>query len=57
MDSILKLVKDQEIQAPAVMVIGEVIHLAKPKIQEHLEFELEDEFIFQNLDTIPFFSN
>lgn len=57
MNSIIKLVKDQEIQAPAVMVIGEVVHLAKAKTQEYLEFEMEDEFIFQNLDTIPFFSN
>lgn len=57
MDSILELVKDQQIQAPAVMVIGEVVRLAKPKVSEDLEYDGEDEFIFQNLDTIPFFSN
>ena len=57
MDSILELVHDQQIQAPAVMVIGQVVHLAKQRASVHLEYELDDEFIFQNLDTIPFFNN
>ena len=53
-DSIEELIEKEKISAPAIIVIGEVVHLASRKLKEELDFVLEDEFIFQNLNTIPF---
>lgn len=52
--NIAELVEVNRIQAPAILVIGEVVHLAYKSVREEMFFELEDEFIFQNLDTYPF---
>ena len=52
--NIVDLVEENHIHGPAVLVIGEVVHLATKTVQEEMVFELEDEFIFQNLDTYPF---
>lgn len=53
-ETISQLIEKEQIAAPAVIVIGEVVHLASKKIKEELDYVLEDEFIFQNLNTIPF---
>ncbi|MBN7814469.1 uroporphyrinogen-III C-methyltransferase [Algoriphagus pacificus] len=53
-ETIHQLIEKEQISAPAVIVIGEVVHLASKKIKEELDYVLEDEFIFQNLNTIPF---
>ncbi|WP_026956221.1 uroporphyrinogen-III C-methyltransferase [Algoriphagus vanfongensis] len=52
--NIEELIRKNGIGAPAILVIGDVVHLASKKIREGLDFNLEDEFIFQNLNTIPF---
>lgn len=54
LQNILNLVEENQIGAPAILVIGEVVHLASKSVREELSFELDDEFIFQNLDTFPF---
>jgi uroporphyrin-III C-methyltransferase len=53
-NNIQDLIIKNEIAAPAIIVIGDVVHLASKKIKEGLDFNLEDEFIFQNLNTVPF---
>lgn len=52
--NIVAISENQEISAPAVIVIGEVVHLARVKKQLNQDWVLEDEFIFQNLNTLPF---
>ena len=52
--NILEISQNQSIKAPAVIVIGEVVHLARVKKQLQEDWVLEDEFIFQNLNTLPF---
>jgi len=52
--NIVAISENQEISAPAVIVIGEVVHLARVKKQFKQDWVLEDEFIFQNLNTLPF---
>lgn len=52
--NILQISSNQGIKAPAVIVIGEVVHLASLKKQLKEDWVLEDEFIFQNLNTLPF---
>lgn len=54
MQNIVEVSKNQRIEAPAVIVIGEVVHLARMKKQLKEDWVLEDEFIFQNLNTLPF---
>lgn len=53
-NNIQELIVKNGIAAPAIIVIGDVVHLASKKIKEEMDFNLEDEFIFQNLNTIPF---
>jgi uroporphyrin-III C-methyltransferase len=52
--NIVKISENKGIAAPAVIVIGEVVHLARVKKQLREDWVLEDEFIFQNLNTLPF---
>ena len=52
--NILQISSNQGIKAPAVIVLGEVVHLASLKKQLKEDWVLEDEFIFQNLNTLPF---
>jgi len=52
--NIVEISENQGIGAPAVIVIGEVVHLARVKKQLKEDWVLEDEFIFQNLNTLPF---
>ena len=52
--NILEISQNQGIGAPAVIVIGEVVHLARARKQLKEDWVLEDEFIFQNLNTLPF---
>ncbi|MEB2783227.1 uroporphyrinogen-III C-methyltransferase [Algoriphagus persicinus] len=52
--NIVDISQSQGIGAPAVIVIGEVVHLARVKKQLTEDWVLEDEFIFQNLNTLPF---
>lgn len=52
--SIVKLSKKEDIKGPAVLVIGEVVSLAKVREVAAENHGLEDEFIFQNLGTFPF---
>lgn len=52
--NIVEISENQNIAAPAVIVIGEVVHLARVKKQLREDWVLEDEFIFQNLNTLPF---
>lgn len=53
-ETIEQLIEAEQIAAPAVIVIGEVVHLASKKFKDEMDYVLEDEFIFQNLNTIPF---
>lgn len=53
-DTIIQLIEGEGITAPAVIVIGEVVHLASKNSKKEWDYLLEDEFIFQNLNTIPF---
>lgn len=53
-DSIVALSQKEMIAGPAVLVIGEVVNLAKVKEIVNEEVIIEDEFIFQNLDAYPF---
>ena len=52
--NIVEISENQGLTAPAVIVIGEVVHLARVKKQLKEDWVLEDEFIFQNLNTLPF---
>ena len=52
--NIVEISENQGLTAPAVIVIGEVVHLARVKKQLKEDWILEDEFIFQNLNTLPF---
>lgn len=52
--NIVEISENQGLAAPAVIVIGEVVHLARVKKQLKEDWILEDEFIFQNLNTLPF---
>ena len=52
--NMIEISQNQGIKAPAVIVIGEVVHLARLKKQRQEDWVLEDEFIFQNLNTLPF---
>lgn len=52
--NIVEISENQGIGAPAVIVIGEVVHLARLKKQLREDWVLEDEFILQNLNTLPF---
>ncbi|UZD21495.1 uroporphyrinogen-III C-methyltransferase [Algoriphagus halophytocola] len=52
--NIVEISANQGMAAPAIIVIGEVVHLAGVKKQLQEEWILEDEFIFQNLNTLPF---
>ncbi len=52
--NIVEISENQGIGAPAVIVIGEVVHLARLKKQLREDWILEDEFILQNLNTLPF---
>lgn len=52
--SIVKLSKKEAIKGPAVLVIGEVVNLAKVKAISSENYIFEDEFIFQNLGAFPF---
>lgn len=52
--NIVELSASQGMAAPAIIVIGEVVHLARVKKQLQEDWVLEDEFIFQNLNTLPF---
>lgn len=54
MDTIFELSQKEKFSGPAVLVIGEVVNLAKAKEISAQSYVLEDEFIFQNLDTFPF---
>ena len=51
---IVRLAKKASIKGPAVIVIGEVVKLAKIKEECLADYFIEDEFIFQNLGTFPF---
>ncbi len=53
-ENILEISQNQGIGAPAVIVIGEVVHLARGRNAVKEDWVLEDEFIFQNLNTLPF---
>ncbi|MEP1086523.1 MAG: uroporphyrinogen-III C-methyltransferase, partial [Algoriphagus sp.] len=53
-ENILEICTNQGIKSPAVIVLGEVVHLARVKKQLKEDWILEDEFIFQNLNTLPF---
>ena len=48
--SIAELVKAQQLSSPAIIVIGEVVRNASKLTAYFQEENLEDEFIFQNLD-------
>ncbi|MCE7055915.1 uroporphyrinogen-III C-methyltransferase [Algoriphagus sp. AGSA1] len=52
--NIVELSENEAIKAPAVIVIGEVVHLARVRKQVREDWVLDDEFIFQNLNTLPF---
>ncbi|WPR74751.1 uroporphyrinogen-III C-methyltransferase [Algoriphagus sp. NG3] len=52
--NIVELSEHAGIKAPAVIVIGEVVHLARVRRQVREDWVLDDEFIFQNLNTLPF---
>ena len=54
LDTILELVEKEGISSPAVIVIGDVVQFASKKLTDEAVFELEDEFIFQNLNQLPF---
>lgn len=49
-----KLSKREAIKGPAVLVIGEVVNLARVKAVSDENYVFEDEFIFQNLGAYPF---
>lgn len=53
-NSILELSQKEKFTGPAVLVIGEVVNLAKVKEISAESYVFEDEFIFQNLGTLPF---
>lgn len=50
---IVALAQKEKISGPAVLVIGEVVNLAKVKDISAESYVFEDEFIFQNLDSFP----
>ncbi len=52
--TIVRKAKKTEIKGPAVLVIGEVVNLAKAKAVSAENYVFEDEFIFQNLGAFPF---
>ena len=52
--SIVRLSKNVEMKGPAVLVIGEVVHLATRKSAPNEIAVGDDEFILQNLDAYPF---
>jgi uroporphyrin-III C-methyltransferase len=53
-NTIVKLSEMESITGPAVVVIGEVVNLAKVKELTEANYNFEDEFIFQNLGAFPF---
>ncbi len=52
--SIVRLWENVEMKGPAVLVIGEVVHLATRKSAPNEIAVGDDEFILQNLDAYPF---
>jgi uroporphyrin-III C-methyltransferase len=52
--SIVRQAKKSSIKGPAVLVIGEVVNLASVKADSGENYVFEEEFILQNLDTLPF---
>ncbi|UOB19516.1 uroporphyrinogen-III C-methyltransferase [Abyssalbus ytuae] len=56
-NTIEKVVEEEQLSSPAIIVIGEVVRHSS-KLLEYFEDEFfEDEFLFQNLDIVPNFSN
>jgi uroporphyrin-III C-methyltransferase len=53
-ESIVSLSKKEAIQSPAILVIGEVVHLARGKAITQESYVGPDEFILQNLGAFPF---
>lgn len=51
--SIAKLVEEQQLSSPAIIVIGEVVKNASKLSAYFHEAHSDDEFIFQNLDVTP----
>lgn len=52
--SIEKVVKEEKLSSPAIIVIGEVVKHSN-KLLEYFEDDFfEDEFLFQNLDIMPY---
>jgi len=54
MGNIEEISRNNGVSSPAVIIIGEVVHLASVRKHVREEWFLEDEFIFQNLNTLPF---
>jgi uroporphyrin-III C-methyltransferase len=53
-ESIVGIAKKEAIQSPAILVIGEVVHLARGKAIPQESYVGPDEFILQNLGAFPF---
>ena len=53
-DTIEEKARERKLKAPAVIVIGDVVKLGQTIMETLPEWAEADEFVFQNLDTLPF---